>query len=170
MSSKKLCQTRLPPVLRHKVTFVYECWAGAWVELCGAMKFLDNLAGTMPQTLRDGGLHVIRCESTQGMAAAVIEALLPIRRGVRVLCWVRHSLSLAMSRGSRWRGRRVCCPAPTGRAHHDDLGSATERPAPALRGFCPPRGLRLTGQIRRAGGQIQSHLSRFTFYGMLGLH
>jgi hypothetical protein len=57
-------------------SLAYECWAGAWVELCGSMKFLDNLAGTMPQTLRDGGLHVIRCERTQGMAAAVIEALL----------------------------------------------------------------------------------------------
>jgi hypothetical protein len=21
--------------------FAYECWAGAWVELCGSMKFLD---------------------------------------------------------------------------------------------------------------------------------
>ena len=52
----------------NKAEFVYECWPGAWVELCGAMKFLDNLAGTMPQTLRDGGLHVIRCESTPGLA------------------------------------------------------------------------------------------------------
>ena len=41
------------------------------------------------------------------MAAAVIEALLPIRSGVRVLCWVQHSMSLAMSREPLARASRL---------------------------------------------------------------
>src|SRR5262249_48618758 len=51
--------------------FAYEfCEGGgtrAHVGQCGTIKLLDNLAGTMAQTLRDGGLHVILCERTQGM-------------------------------------------------------------------------------------------------------
>ena len=42
------------------------------------------------------------------------QPLSPMRSGVRMLCWVQDSMRSALSRGSSWRGRRVCCPAPTG--------------------------------------------------------
>src|SRR5262249_25915436 len=92
------------------------------------------------------------CIDATGRADTLIEALLPIRRGRAraMLCEPQYGLVYGtreqLARASRLLSR------PTGRSYHDDMWSETERSAPALRGICPARGLRLTGQIRRSAG------------------